>query len=75
MGLAMLALQAMLLIVIMLMASSPHPAVSRSMLEDVLPLALQFRLIHIIQDLHAKLDIAQELVASALAEILSNDDS
>ena len=74
-SLARLALQAVLLSVIVLVASSSRFSVSRRVLGDVILVALQLLLVHLIQDLHAQLDITQELVASALAEVLSDHHS
>ena len=74
MRLPRLTLQAMLLLAIMRVIMSALARV-RSMRMDVLLVLLDALRIHIIEDLHAELDIAQQLVASRLAEILTHDDA
>ena len=74
MRLPRLALQAMLLLAIMRVIMSALARV-RSMRMDILLVLLDALRIHIIEDLHAELDIAQQLVASRLAEILTHDDA
>jgi len=68
----MLALQAMLLLMIMLVASSTCLSVRRGMCCNIILVALEFGLVHIIEHFYAQFNIAEQLVASALAEILSN---
>ena len=75
MSLASLTLQAVLLIVVMLVATTTRLSMVRRMSSDVILVSLHFSLIHLIQDLNAKLDITQQLIASALAEILTNHNS
>ncbi len=74
MRLPRLALQAMRFLPIMRMIMSTLSRV-RSMLMDILLVLLNALLIHFIEDLHAKLDITQQLVTSALAEILTDHNS
>lgn len=71
----MLSLQAMFLIMIMLVASSSGLSMRRRMSRNIILIALDLLLIHIIQDLNAQLNIAQKLITSALAEILTNHHS
>lgn len=71
----MLTLQAVLLISVMLVTATSSLSVARRMRRNVILRALQLRLIHLIQDLNAKLDITKQLIASALREILSHHDS
>lgn len=58
-----LTLQAMLLLAIMRVVVSALARV-RSMRMDILLILLDTLFIHFIEDLHAELDIAQQLVAS-----------
>ena len=74
MRLPRLPLQAMLLLPIRAMIMIALARMTL-MLQNILLAPLDLLLIHIIQDTHAKLDVSQQLIASALAEILSDDDS
>jgi hypothetical protein len=72
--LSRLALQAVRLLAVMRVVMSALARV-RSMRVDVLLVLLDALLVHLIEDLHAQLDVAQQLVASRLAEILAHDDA
>jgi hypothetical protein len=74
MRLASLPLQAVLLILIM-RAVVLRLARMSSMLVDMLVVLLNLLRLHSVQDLHAQLDIVQQLVTSRLGEVLSDDNS
>ena len=71
----MLALQAMLLSMIMLMASSTRLPMRRRMRSNILLVTLQLCLIHIIQNLHTKLNIAKQLITSRFRKVFADNDT
>jgi hypothetical protein len=72
--LATRSLQAVLLISVVRVVVRRLPRM-RGILPDIRLVLLNLLLVHLIKDQHAKLDITKQLIASALREILSHNDT